>query len=71
MEDRSAIFDNLTGGTVLVEDLNSDRPVSIEELKRILGLTSDNTIGRYQDITTIGLGGIGTVFSAREPVLNR
>ncbi len=45
--------------------------VSIEELKELMSIAPDNTIGQMANMTTIGVGGIGTVFSAHEPVLNR
>jgi serine/threonine-protein kinase len=45
--------------------------LSPEELKKVLEIVDDNTIRRYSDVRTIGLGGIGSVLSAYEPVLNR
>ncbi len=47
------------------------REISAEELKNMLGADSEKTIGVLKDMTTIGMGGIGTVFSARDTVLNR
>ncbi|MFA7231811.1 MAG: serine/threonine-protein kinase, partial [Victivallaceae bacterium] len=45
--------------------------LTTEELKKILNIETDNTIRRYSNIRTIGLGGIGSVLSAYESVLNR
>ncbi len=45
--------------------------VSTDELKNLVGIVPDDTIGMLHNMTTIGVGGIGSVFSAHEPVLNR
>ena len=45
--------------------------VSADELKELMNIPSGNTIAQLANMTTIGVGGIGTVFSAHEPVLNR
>lgn len=48
-----------------------DARLSTEELRKLLGLPEHDDIRDYQDISTIGMGGLGAVFAAREPGLNR
>ena len=50
---------------------SSGKEISGEELKAMLGADSEATIGVLTDMTSIGMGGIGTVFSAHDPVLHR
>ena len=50
---------------------SAGREISAEELQKMLGADSEKTIGVLKDMTTIGMGGIGTVFSARDTVLHR
>ncbi len=45
--------------------------LSAEELHRMLGQEESEDIRKYQELSSIGIGGLGTVFSAREPGLNR
>ncbi|MBE6381024.1 MAG: hypothetical protein E7047_08855 [Lentisphaerae bacterium] len=45
--------------------------ISPDELKTMLGTESSPSISVLQDMTPIGMGGIGAVFSARDPVLHR
>ena len=45
--------------------------VAPETLREMIGCESEPTIGFLQNMTTIGFGGIGTVFSAHDPVLHR
>ena len=45
--------------------------ITHEDLQQMLGTESEPTIGRLQNMTTIGLGGIGAVFSAHDPALHR
>ena len=47
------------------------KQIDEKELKDMLGTDTEPTIGVLQDMTTIGIGGIGTVFSAQDPVLHR
>lgn len=47
------------------------KEVPPETLRELIGCESEPTIGFLQNMTTIGLGGIGTVFSAHDPVLHR
>ncbi|MDD3885588.1 MAG: bifunctional serine/threonine-protein kinase/formylglycine-generating enzyme family protein [Victivallaceae bacterium] len=49
----------------------SDEHVSPDELRRGLDIPDGSRIQEYRSISTIGVGGIGAVFSAREPGLNR
>lgn len=48
-----------------------ENSVSAEELSRMLGTASEPSIGVLENMTTIGFGGIGTVFAAHDPVLHR
>ena len=50
---------------------NDGNEVSTADLQRIVGAESQPTIGVLEDMRTIGMGGIGTVFSAQDPVLHR
>ena len=45
--------------------------VSLDSLKELMDIPNDNTIGQLTDLSPIGVGGIGTVYSAHEPILNR
>ena len=45
--------------------------LSPEELRELLDLPPGDHITDFKDLTTIGMGGIGSVFSAWEPGLNR
>lgn len=45
--------------------------ISPEELRKLLDIPQGDCIQDYNDLSTIGIGGIGAVFSAREPGLNR
>ena len=45
--------------------------VSIDDLKELMEIPTGNTIGQLTSLSPIGVGGIGTVYSAHEPVLNR
>lgn len=69
-------FDELTttGGQTRIEAPLADsagNEISPEAIQQMLGTESEPTIGRLQDMTTIGLGGIGAVFSAHDPTLHR
>lgn len=69
---RTAPFlDTLTTGIGTAAN-NADRtPPNLEELRRELGLTDGNWIDVFTELSTIGFGGHGAVFSAREPGLSR
>ena len=45
--------------------------ISGDDLKKMLGTDSEATIGVLQNMTPIGMGGIGAVFSGQDPVLRR
>ena len=45
--------------------------LSPEELRELLDLPPGDHITDFKDLTTIGMGGNGSVFSAWEPGLNR
>ncbi|MCP3967156.1 MAG: SUMF1/EgtB/PvdO family nonheme iron enzyme [Lentisphaerae bacterium] len=48
-----------------------DTQLSTEELRDLLGIKDQDTIRAFSNVRTIGLGGIGSVLAAHEPVLNR
>ena len=63
-----------TGGqTVMAGPLadSEGNEISAEELQKLVGTESEPTIGVLQNMTPIGMGGIGTVFSANDPALHR
>ena len=72
-------FRNGTGGVpdsdatlVCGDDVADSERISPEEMRRRLSLPAEGErIGDYGTLRTIGVGGIGAVFSAREPGLNR
>ena len=73
-ENNHTKLDSVIGGATMVESPLSDssgKEITSEELKAMLGADSEATIGVLTDMTTIGMGGIGTVFSAHDPVLHR
>ncbi len=59
-EDRTIIF-----------GADNDTSLTEDELRAILQLPSGDDIRDYKQIAAIGMGGLGAVFSVREPGLNR
>lgn len=61
------------GHTQLASPLSdsSGNEISAEDLKKMLGTDSEKTIGVLQNMSPIGMGGIGAVFSAQDQVLCR
>jgi serine/threonine protein kinase len=59
--------------TLLCSTLNEEgeEVINIDDLSKVLNLQHDNTIKRFQNVKTIGIGGIGTVLSGRESSLKR
>ena len=55
----------------LIYGMASETMLSPEELRRALGLPSGDRIEDYDGLSAIGIGGVGAVFSAHEPGLNR
>ncbi len=55
----------------LIYDSGADERISPEELRSLLDIPAGDRIQDYQELRTIGVGGVGAVFSAREPGLNR
>ncbi len=51
-------------------DVNEEM-MNVEEIRQLLKLPESNSLGAYDDIHTIGVGGFGTVYAAREPGLER
>ena len=49
----------------------SEEFISAEEIRKLLNLPDSNSLGAYQDLHTIGIGGFGAVYAAREPGLER
>ena len=45
--------------------------ISDADLQKMLGTSSEPSIGELQNMSPIGMGGIGAVFSAQDPVLRR
>ena len=58
-------------GETLIYGQEGITPMGAAELRAALGLPSGEHIQDYGEISTIGIGGMGAVFSAREPGLNR
>ena len=61
------------GQTQLASPLadSNGNEISGDDLKKMLGTGSEATIGVLHDMSPIGMGGIGAVFSAHDPVLRR
>jgi formylglycine-generating enzyme required for sulfatase activity len=57
--------------TLIVDPGESAPALSAAELRRRLGLPEDDDIRDYGELRTIGVGGMGAVFSGREPGLMR
>lgn len=59
--------------TLLCSTLNEEgeEVINIDDLSLVLNLQHDNTIKRFQNVKTIGIGGIGTVLSGHEASLKR
>ena len=55
----------------LIYGMASETMLSPEELRRALGLPTGDRIEDYEGLSAIGIGGVGAVFSAHEPGLNR
>ena len=49
----------------------SENRLSPEKLREMLGIPSGDRIQDYGELSTIGIGGVGAVFAAHEPGLNR
>ncbi len=60
-----------TDGKTLIYDAESAIHLTPAELRSALGFPSGERIQDYGVISTIGIGGVGAVFSAHEPGLNR
>lgn len=45
--------------------------MSPEEIRKLLKLPESNSLGAYEDLHTIGIGGFGAVYAAKEPGLER
>ena len=57
--------------TIVVDPGEAGEALSASELRRRLGLPDGDDIRDYGDLKTIGLGGMGAVFSGQEPGLMR
>lgn len=55
----------------LIYGRGNESLLSAEELRAALGVPSGERIEDYQGLSAIGIGGVGAVFSAHEPGLNR
>jgi serine/threonine protein kinase/formylglycine-generating enzyme required for sulfatase activity len=55
----------------LIYGANGESMLSPEELRRAMEIPLGNRIQDYNELSTIGIGGVGAVFSAHEPGLNR
>ncbi len=55
----------------LIYGRGNESLLSSEELRGALGVPSGERIEDYQGLSAIGIGGVGAVFSAHEPGLNR
>lgn len=55
----------------LIYGAASETMLSPEELRRALGIPAGDRIQDYDGLSAIGIGGVGAVFSAHEPGLNR
>jgi len=72
-DDADSMISGTTEHTQLAGPLadSQGNEISNEELNELVGAASEPTIGCLQNMTNIGMGGIGTVFSAHDPVLHR
>ena len=61
------------GHTQLAAPLSDDdgNEISGSDLQKMLGSGSEASIGVLENMTPIGMGGIGAVFSAQDPTLRR
>ena len=55
----------------LIYGVDTPTQLSPEELRQLLGISPGERIQDYTGLSTIGIGGVGAVFSAHEPGLNR
>lgn len=70
-QETQPIFNGGEDGETLIYGTPNATHLTAAELRTLLGLPSGEHIQDYGDISTIGIGGVGAVFSAREPGLNR
>ncbi|HEV7558856.1 MAG TPA: serine/threonine-protein kinase, partial [Kofleriaceae bacterium] len=68
-ETRAGVGDS-RDSTVLA-DPSRDATVDARSIRRPSGLSSGHTIGRYTILSMIGRGGMGTVYAAHDPKLDR
>lgn len=69
--DRDQVSTGYATVSVTVDENNADDKITIEEIREAIGVSDKNTIDRFSNIRTIGIGGIGSVAAGYEPVLNR
>lgn len=55
----------------LIYGTSSESRLSPEKLREMLGVPAGDRIQDYGELSTIGIGGVGAVFAAHEPGLNR
>ena len=55
----------------LIYGTSSETRLSPEKLREVLGVPSGDRLQDYGELSTIGIGGVGAVFAAHEPGLNR
>lgn len=56
--------------TLIYSDLKAEK-LSPEDMRSLLELPQGDALSDFSDLSTIGIGGVGTIYSAREPGLNR
>lgn len=56
---------------ILDHSVEAEDSMSVEDIRQLLKLPESNSLSVYEDLHTIGIGGFGAVYAAREPGLER
>ena len=56
---------------ILDNSVEAEDSMSVEDIRQLLKLPESNSLSVYEDLHTIGIGGFGAVYAAREPGLER
>ncbi len=56
---------------ITTPDRSDDTYIIFEDLREVVGIKPENTLKKFENLKTIGVGGVGSVMGAHDPVLGR